>query len=164
MSLVKFNELKNKAKSLGIDVKGMKAPEIEEAIARVEDAENNPIPDEALVQEEVVETIQEETTEAKAEEQPVVETKRLGRPIVPGSERQKRLAERAERAANGGIKRGRPVVEDSARQKRLAMRMEKIANGIEIKPGRPKMVKDVVVEIQPTASVPAEQVTETAVV
>lgn len=46
------------------------------------------------------------------------------------------------------VKRGRPVVEGSKRQAVLAMREAKRAQGIEIKRGRPKMVKtEVVVEV-----------------
>ena len=59
------------------------------------------------------------------------------------SDRQKRLAEQAQRAAaNGGVaKRGRPVKTDSARQARLAEREAKIASGAEIKRGRPAIAK-----------------------
>ena len=68
---------------------------------------------------------------------------RRGRPVNGTSERQKRLAEMADRAAaNGGIvKRGRPSNGDSERQKRLAERAAKAASGVEIKRGRPAMVK-----------------------
>lgn len=44
-------------------------------------------------------------------------------------------------------KRGRPVVNGSKRQAVLAMREQKRANGIEIKRGRPKMVKDETIEV-----------------
>lgn len=67
---------------------------------------------------------------------------RLGRPVDPNSERQKRLAELDAKRKNGELKRGRPVVEDSARQKRLAeMEARKAANGGTVKRGRPKMIK-----------------------
>jgi hypothetical protein len=91
-------------------------------------------------------------------------TKKQGRPVNPNSERQARLASRAALQAQGvEIKRGRPVEETSARQARLALKgkvalgrkvdptserqkrlaaMElKRASGIEVKRGRPKMVK-----------------------
>ena len=46
------------------------------------------------------------------------------------------------------VKRGRPVVTGSKRQAVLAMREQKRANGIEIKRGRPKMIKtETVVEV-----------------
>ena len=43
------------------------------------------------------------------------ETVALGRPVNPNSARQKRLAELAEKRANGECKRGRPIVEGSER-------------------------------------------------
>ena len=46
------------------------------------------------------------------------------------------------------VKRGRPVVTGSKRQAVLAMREQKRANGIEIKRGRPKMVKDETIEVK----------------
>jgi hypothetical protein len=48
------------------------------------------------------------------------------------------------------VKRGRPVVNGSKRQAVLAMREAKRAQGIEIKRGRPKMVKtdDVTVKVK----------------
>jgi len=87
-----------------------------------------------------------------------------GRPVNPNSERQARLALQSQLKASGvEIKRGRPVEETSARQARLALKgkvalgrkvdttsvrqqrlaaMElKRASGIEVKRGRPKMVK-----------------------
>jgi len=69
---------------------------------------------------------------------------RRGRPVNGTSERQKRLAEMAARAeANGGsVKRGRPVSSNSARQQRLNERITKLESGIEIKRGRPAMVKE----------------------
>ena len=101
----------------------------------------------------------------------VVEVKQLGRKVNPNSERQKRLAEleakrnsgelkrgrpvngtsvrqarlaelAAKAEANGGsVKRGRPSNGESERQKRLAERAAKAASGIEIKRGRPAVVK-----------------------
>lgn len=67
------------------------------------------------------------------------ETKQLGRKVNPNSERQKRLAEKAAKIANGEIvKRGRPVEGESARQKRLAELQAKAeANGGVLKRGRP---------------------------
>ena len=72
---------------------------------------------------------------------------RRGRPVVTDSERQKRLAARAERAAvNGGeVKRGRPANPTSARQARIAEKLAKMAAGEVIKRGRPKMAKEEVV-------------------
>lgn len=64
-----------------------------------------------------------------------------GRPVVEGSERQVRLAELAAKREAGELKRGRPTNGDSARQKRLAEREAKIAAGIELKRGRPVMPK-----------------------
>lgn len=71
-----------------------------------------------------------------------------GRPVVADSERQKRLAARAERAAaNGGeVKRGRPANPTSARQAKIAEKLAKMAAGEVIKRGRPKMAKEEVVE------------------
>lgn len=46
------------------------------------------------------------------------------------------------------VKRGRPVIAGSKRQAVLAMREAKRAQGIEIKRGRPKMVKDETVEVK----------------
>ncbi len=45
------------------------------------------------------------------------------------------------------VKRGRPVVNGSKRQAVLAMRQAKRDAGIEIKRGRPKMVKDETIEV-----------------
>jgi len=66
---------------------------------------------------------------------------KLGRPVKEGSARQLRLQELAEKAANGELKRGRPVKEGSARQLRLQELANKKASGVEIKRGRPKMIK-----------------------
>jgi hypothetical protein len=91
-------------------------------------------------------------------------TKKQGRPVNPNSERQARLKAQAELKAHGvEIKRGRPVEETSARQARLALKGKvalgrkvnpnserqqrlaalelKRASGVEVKRGRPKMVK-----------------------
>ena len=90
--------------------------------------------------------------------------KKQGRPVNPNSERQARLAaQAAAKAAGVEIKRGRPVEETSARQARLALKGKvalgrkvdptserqqrlaalelKRASGVEVKRGRPKMVK-----------------------
>jgi hypothetical protein len=67
---------------------------------------------------------------------------KLGRPVNPSSERQKRLqAMELKKQEQGELKRGRPVVENSDRQQRLqAIEIKKEA-GIEIKRGRPKLVE-----------------------
>lgn len=76
-----------------------------------------------------------ETTPAAATEEAKPQ---LGRPVNPNSERQKRLAEEAEKRAQGLIKRGRPVVEGSAHQQKLAAQAErKAANGGVARRGRP---------------------------
>jgi len=73
---------------------------------------------------------------------PVAATeKRRGRPVVPGSVRQMKLLEKAERIDNGYVGRGRPINSESKRQQVLAERLAKISSGIEIKRGRPKMAK-----------------------
>ena len=92
------------------------------------------------------------------------EIKKLGRPVNPNSARQAKLALMSEARALGLIKRGRPINKESDRQKRLELkgkvalgrkvdpnsaRQKRLAemelkrnSGIEIKRGRPKMVKD----------------------
>lgn len=71
-------------------------------------------------------------------QQTTEETKQLGRPVNPNSERQKRLAEEAEKRAQGLIKRGRPVIEGSAHQQKLAAQAERReANGGTARRGRP---------------------------
>jgi hypothetical protein len=88
-----------------------------------------------------------------------------GRPVNPNSARQARLKAAAELKAQGvEIKRGRPVDNESARQARLALKGKvslgrkvdpnserqqrlqalemKRASGVEVKRGRPKMVKN----------------------
>lgn len=75
---------------------------------------------------------------APAITEPTTEKPQLGRPVNPNSERQKRLAEIAEKRAQGLIKRGRPVVEGSAHQQKLKAQAErKEANGGEARRGRP---------------------------
>jgi hypothetical protein len=70
------------------------------------------------------------------------ESKRRGRPVVEGSNRQARLAAKEARiAAGGSISKGRPSNPNSARQMRLAAKEARIASGAVIKPGRPKVVK-----------------------
>ena len=70
------------------------------------------------------------------------ESKRRGRPVVDGSNRQARLEKRAARVAAGGsISKGRPSNPNSARQARLAAQEARKASGAVIKPGRPKVVK-----------------------
>ena len=75
----------------------------------------------------------------KSEEVVVVETKKLGRPVNPTSERQKRLAEKEALKASGvEIKRGRPVIEGSKNQQKLNRRFELVAAGVATgKRGRP---------------------------
>lgn len=70
---------------------------------------------------------------------PAIEEKpKLGRPVNPESERQKRLAEIQEKRAQGLIKRGRPIVEGSAHQQKLKAQAErKAANGGKAYRGRP---------------------------
>lgn len=131
-----FNELRAKAKELGINTKGMKAVDIETAIAAIETP------------------VQTEQTEATAEM--VVEVKKLGRPVNTESERQKRLAKK------GLVKRGRPVIEGSTRQQRLAEMEAKKAAGLEIKRGRPKMEKPVEIVAELTEQPVTEEVTVTA--
>lgn len=66
-----------------------------------------------------------------------------GRPIKADSARQMRLVELETKRANGELKKGRPVSGDSARQKRLAeMEAKKAANGGVMPLGRPKVVID----------------------
>ena len=66
-----------------------------------------------------------------------VEVRRRGRPVVEGSDRQKRLAAiEAKKAAGIEVKRGRPVNSNSARQQRLAERESELASGA-LKLGRP---------------------------
>lgn len=70
------------------------------------------------------------------------ESKRRGRPVVNGSNRQMRLEARAARVAAGGsISKGRPSNPTSARQARIAAQEARKAAGIVVKPGRPKVVK-----------------------
>ena len=116
-----FNQLKNTAKEMGIDTKGLNKVQLEEAIA----AKSKP---------EVI---------IGTENAPMVVEKRKGRPVVAGSKRQEHLNKRKERVEkNGGVvKRGRPTVEGSARQTRVMRWNELKANGVEIKRGRPKVVK-----------------------
>jgi hypothetical protein len=75
----------------------------------------------------------------------VAKSTRPGRPINLDSVRQKMLAEKQRLREEGLLRRGRPSVEGSARQARMQARAEKIAAGIQIKPGRPKVIKENVV-------------------
>ena len=70
-----------------------------------------------------------------------IETTTLGRPVNPNSVRQQRLAELEAKRNNGELKRGRPVNGTSVRQARLAELAAKAESGIEIKRGRPAMIK-----------------------
>lgn len=76
---------------------------------------------------------------AQVEMVETVETKKLGRPVNPNSERQKRLAEKQALIENGvQIKRGRPVVEGSKNQEKMARRAELAQAGLLTgKRGRP---------------------------
>lgn len=140
MSITEFNSLKAKAKELGIDTKGMNKAQIQEAINN--HSSENDVQEVAPVETPVVEIPVVEGTPAPEIQ---VAKAKPGRPVVPNSARQQRLAARAEK---GEIKRGRPVIEGSARQQRLAKIKAKMEAGIPIKPGRPKMEKgDVVVVI-----------------
>jgi hypothetical protein len=135
--LQQFNEMKKQAKSLGIEVKGLKMAQLKELIEKA----TTPAP--------VQET--QPTTEATG--------KTRGRKVDPNSERQKRLARFEQLKQEGLLKRGRPVEENSARQLRLAHRQALIASGVEIKRGRkPKAKLDVVVEA-PAQTTPAIEVT-----
>lgn len=119
-----FNQLKNTAKEMGIDTKGLNKTQLEEAIA----AKSKPV-----IYQVVIGT----------ENAPMVVEKKKGRPVVAGSKRQEHLNKRKERMEkNGGVvKRGRPTVEGSARQARIMKWNELKNNGVEIKRGRPKVVK-----------------------
>jgi len=124
--LALFNAMKAEAKSLGIDITGMKKAEIEAAIAGKQEVEPQT--------ENVVINITNEGV-----------TKKKGRPVDPKSPRQIRIAEKTRLREEGLLRRGRPAVEGSARQQRMQARAEKLAAGIQIKPGRPKVVKAEVV-------------------
>jgi hypothetical protein len=104
---------------------------------------------------EVIETVVETPVVAE-----IPATKQKGRPVVPNSVRQAKLAARAARAAQGlSIGRGRPVSSTSARQQKIADRLAKIAAGIEIKRGAPKKVI-----IEAVVEAPAEMVGEATLV
>ncbi len=68
-------------------------------------------------------------------------TLKLGRPVNGESKRQQRLQELEEKRANGELKKGRPINGESKRQKELQERAAKATAGIEAKKGRPKMDK-----------------------
>ena len=63
-------------------------------------------------------------------------TGKRGRPIKADSARQVRIAELAEKRANGELRKGRPIKADSARQMRLVELETKRLNG-ELRKGRP---------------------------
>jgi hypothetical protein len=123
-----FNAMKAEAKSLGINITGMKKDQIEAAIVAKQE-------EFASQNSESV----EETETVVVAEVATAEIKRKGRPVDPNSPRQMRLAEQARLREEGLLRRGRPAVEGSARQARMQARAEKIASGISIKPGRPKV-------------------------
>ena len=130
-----FNAMKAEAKSLGINITGMKKVEIEAAIVAKQEEfiQNNPD------QNDDVESQTEEVQIITVAEVATAEIKRKGRPVDPNSPRQVRLAEQIRMREEGLLRRGRPEVEGSARQQRMQARAEKIASGISIKPGRPKV-------------------------
>ena len=71
-----------------------------------------------------------------------------GRPVIEGSARQAKLANRATKLANGEtISRGRPSNPTSKRQARLAAQAARAASGVEIKVGRPKGSKKATAEV-----------------
>jgi hypothetical protein len=127
-----FNAMKAEAKSLGIDITGMKKVEIEAAIIAKQEEFANQNFDNVEPQTEEVEIV----TVAQVA---TAEIKRKGRPVDPNSPRQVRLAEQIRMREEGLLRRGRPAVEGSARQARMQARAKKIASGISIKPGRPKV-------------------------
>ena len=131
--LALFNAMKEEAKSLGIDVTGMKKVEIEAAIvAKQEEFVTQNTDDVDPQTDDVVINITNEG---------VTKSTRLGRPVNLDSVRQKTLAEKQKLREEGLLRRGRPAVENSARQQRMQARAEKLAAGIQVKPGRPKAVK-----------------------
>ena len=136
--LALFNAMKAEAKSLGINIAGMKKVEIEAAIVAAQERFAEQTFDEVEPQTEEVERI----TIAQVA---TAEIKRKGRPVDPNSPRQLRLSEQARLREEGLLKRGRPEVEGSARQARMQARAAKLAAGLSIKPGRPKIVKPEVV-------------------
>ena len=129
-----FNAMKAEAKSLGINITGMKKDQIEAAIIAKQEEFANQNFDNVEPQTEEVEIV----TVAQVA---TAEIKRKGRPVDPNSPRQMRLAEQIRMREEGLLRRGRPAVEGSARQQRMQARAEKIASGISIKPGRPKVNK-----------------------
>jgi hypothetical protein len=132
-----FNAMKAEAKSLGINIAGMKKDQIEAAIIAAQEQFADQNSDEVESQiEEVVITVTNEG---------VTKSTRPGRPVNLDSVRQKMLAEKQRLREEGLLRRGRPSVEGSARQARMQARAEKIAAGIAIKPGRPKVIKENVV-------------------
>ena len=133
-----FNAMKAEAKSLGINIAGMKKDQIEAAIIAAQEqfADQN---------HDQVEAPAEETETIIVAEIATAEIKRKGRPVDPNSPRQMRLAEQARLREEGLLRRGRPEVEGSARQARMQARAAKLAAGLSIKPGRPKIVKSEVI-------------------
>lgn len=124
-----FNAMKAEAKQLGINIQGMKKSEIEQAIrdAQAKFEEENSTDD---------------VEEVKVDEVVTAEvTKRPGRPVNQNSARQIRLNELAKMREEGLLKRGRPANPESARYKRMMERQTKLEAGVELKRGRPKMVK-----------------------
>ena len=131
--LALFNAMKEEAKSLGIDVTGMKKVEIEAAI--VAKQEEFVIQNTDDVEPQTDDVVINITNEG------VTKSTRPGRPVNLDSVRQKMLAEKQKLREEGLLRRGRPAVENSARQQRMQARAEKLAAGIQVKPGRPKAVK-----------------------
>jgi len=176
----KFKQLQATAKELGINSFGKTAEALQAEIEKVSKNDvKTALEGETLTTPEgiVIEEVKTEETKRKP-----------GRPIVEGSERQKRLAEQEQKRANGELKRGRPVIEGSKRQQDLAAkearkeanggevkrgrpvdpnsaaykkkmeREAKIKAGIVLKPGRPKMIK---VDVEKTEGVETVKTTET---
>ena len=140
----KYQELVKEAKTLGINTKGMKQAQVEEAIAK-HNLDNVVVVIGGNAG-DVIDTLTElkATTEGEAPtEQPADEkVERRGRPVVAGCARQQRLASyEAKREEGLEVKRGRPVDTNSERYKRLeAIRLKKEAGEV-IKRGRPAAPK-----------------------
>lgn len=93
------------------------------------------------VENEVIETTEPTVEVTNTNVTETEEPKRLGRPVVPGSKRQLRIQELAERKASGQFKLGRPINPNCKKQLKEKQRAELIAQGIMPKRGRPKMIK-----------------------
>jgi len=76
-----------------------------------------------------------------------------GRPTNPNSKRQIELAEKAALREAGLLKRGRKADPNSKNAIKAAEKAARIASGIEIKPGRPKVVKIETIDQEATNNV-----------